>query len=131
MSAQFLSKQGRIPVGWGPPLDVRTGRGSPQVNMFEQVSSLCHQMSLAGGACKVIPHVQGVGPEGSVYNEVPCSRDRAGVRGLGSMYSEVQYIMGDGLISPPPQHRQTCTTENFTFPQLRWWVVKMKNTVTE
>ena len=117
MSAQFLSKQGRIPVGCGPPLDVRTGRGSPQVNMFEQVSSLCHQMSLAGGACKVIPHVQGVGPEGSVYNEVPCSRDRAGVRGLGSMYSEVQYIMGDGHISPPNTDRharlKTLPSHNF------------------
>ena len=118
MSAQFLSKQGRIPVGCGPPLDVRTGRGSPQVNMFEQVSSLCHQMSLAGGACKVIPHVQGVGPEGSVYNEVPCSRDRAGVRGLGSMYSEVQYVMGDGHISPPPntdRHARLKTLSSHNF----------------
>ena len=46
-----------------------------------------------------------------------------GVPGLifgGELYSEVQYIMGNGHMPPP--NRDTC--ENITFPQLHWQAVK-------
>ena len=51
--------------------------GGPQVNKFQQVSSLDHQMSLEGG---------------------PMSGGRK-----GSMYSEVQCIMGNDPCGPPPE----------------------------
>ena len=104
------------------------------------ISSLCHQMSLAGGVpCTVRSYVQGSGVgHGSLYSEVLC-------REGASLYSDVQCIMGNGHIDPPqnrcwylvstgeiqcimgnglmgPPHwtdRQTDTTENITFPQLR------------
>ena len=42
----------------------------------------------------------------------------------GSVYSEVQCIMGNGHMGTPPwthTHKHTC--ENITFPQLRWRAV--------
>ena len=45
------------------PPDVSTG-GGPQVNRFEQASSLGHQMSLV---------MEGWGQRGSLYSEVKCS----------------------------------------------------------
>ena len=39
----------------------------------------------------------------------------------GRLYSEVQCIMGNGHIGPPCG--QTQTTENITFPRLRWQMV--------
>ena len=44
-----------------------------------------------------------------------------GVEGEGTLYSEVQCIMDNGHIGT---HRQTDTTENITFPKLRWPAVK-------
>ena len=44
----------------------------------------------------------------------------------GSLYSEVQCIMGNGHMGPlpyPVDRKMTDTTENITFPQLRWPVV--------
>ena len=53
------------------------------MNELEQVSSLDHQMSLAGGHCRVRSHVrEGVGS------------------GEGVMCSEVQSIMGNGHMGP-------------------------------
>ena len=60
------------------------------------ISSLCHQMSLAGGVpCTVRSYVQGSGVgHGSLYSEVLC-------REGASLYSDVQCIMGNGHIDPP------------------------------
>ena len=62
--------------------------GGSQVNKFQQVSSLSHHLSLVGegGPYTVRSHVQMVqGHE-------------------GSLYSEDQYIMGNGhMRNPPPQ----------------------------
>ena len=43
--------------------------------------------------------------------------------GLGVRYGEVQCIMDNGHMGPLPPCRQTDTTENITFPQLRWRAV--------
>ena len=59
--------------------------GGPEVNKFEQLSSLGHQMSLQEGAT------------GSLYG------------GRGSLYGEVQWIMGNGHMGPP--FEQTNMTE--------------------
>ena len=41
--------------------------------------------------------------------------------GPESLYGEVQCILGNGHMGTPEQtDRQTETTENITFPQLRW-----------
>ena len=40
---------------------------------------------------------------------------------MGSLYSEVQCIIGNG---------QTDTTENITFPQLRWCAVRLPKKAT-
>ena len=44
----------------------------------------------------------------------------------GCLYSEVKCIMGNGHMVPPPVDRQTGTTKNITFPQPRWWAVRIK-----
>ena len=62
----------------------------PQVNIFEQVSSDDHQMSQAGGAKSPMSHVL----EGGWWY-------------WGCLYSEVQYIMGNGTWGPPPCCGQT------------------------
>ena len=79
------------------------------MNMFEQVSSDGHQMSLVGGPCSVRSHVQrGWVPVqwGFISGEGgPCT-----VRSNASWDAP-----------PPSVHRwMTDTTENITFPQLRW-----------
>ena len=56
------------------------GGGDPQVNKFEQVSSVVHQMSLQGGSNS---DVQGPGLGGR------------------TLYSEAQVIMGNGHIGTP------------------------------
>ena len=77
-------------------------RGS-QMNKFEKVFSDGHQMSLTGG---------GAGG--------PMSGER-----VGTWYSEVQCIMGNGHIGLPwSLCQQTDMTENITFAQLRWRGVK-------
>ena len=85
---------------------------SPQVNQFEQVSSLGHQMSLQGepglGASTGWSHVQ------------------RGGQGWEKESSEVQCSTGNGHIGPLPFCEQTDTTENITFQQLRWRAVKME-----
>ena len=43
----------------------------------------------------------------------------------GCLYSEVKCIMGNGHMVPPPVDRQTDTTKNITFPQPRWWAVRI------
>ena len=64
------------------------GGGGPEVNKFEQVFNDGHQMSLVGEGKKTVrSHVGG---------------------GLGSgqmgLYSEVQCIMGNGHMGPPPPY---------------------------
>ena len=39
-------------------------------------------------------------------------------RGDGALYSEFQYIMGNGQIWPSPEDRETHMSESITFPQL-------------
>ena len=68
------------------------------MNKVEQVSNDGHQMSLASGV-----------------HEVPSWG--------GGLYSEFQCIMGNGHMGTP--RVQTDMTENITFPQLRWPVVKI------
>ena len=46
-------------------------------------------------------------------------------RGRGSLYGEMQFIMGIGHTPPPFPCGQTDTTENITFPLLRWRALKM------
>ena len=65
------------------PPDVSTTEG-PQVNRFEQLSSLGYQMSLAGS-----------------WGPVQ----------MGGLYSEVQFIMGNCHIGPSPCN-QTHITDN-------------------
>ena len=77
----------------------RGGRGVHHVNKFEQVPTLDHHMSLAGG--------------GSLYR-------RAG----GSHCSEIQCIMSNGHIGLSPVNRQTDTIEILPSP-LRWRTVSM------
>ena len=67
--------------------------GDPQVNKFEQVSNLGHQMTL----------VEGMGP---------CTE--------GVVYSEVQCVMDNGNRGTPWTEWCTDTTENNTFLRLRW-----------
>ena len=113
--------------------------GGSHKNKFEQVSSYGHQMSLvestgAGASWRV--HVQCPGslaislpselpcPEGSGPKGGPCivrSHVQEG-RARGSMYGEVQCITGDGHLVLPCE--QTDTTENITFQQVCWRVVK-------
>ena len=47
------------------------------------------------------------------------------VRGSGrkALYTEVQYIMGNGHMGSPLLNRQTDTSENITFLQIRWQAV--------
>ena len=50
---------------------------------------------------------------------------------LGVPYGEVQCIMGNADMGPPtPVDRMTDTTENITFPQLRWLAVNMDEQVS-
>ena len=94
------------------------GRGATrQVNKFEHVCSLGYQMPLPGGRTRAVePCTEGLGPGRSLYI-------RAGMD-LGSLCGEVQCIMGNGQMGPPPPvNRQTHTTENITFVQLRWRAV--------
>ena len=63
------------------------------MNKFEQVSSFDHQMSLAGGQGQVVPvKVAGPGPES------PCTEES---QGRGSLYGEVQCILGNGHMGCP------------------------------
>ena len=90
----------RWPYVFQYPLDVSTHR-EPEVNKFQQVSSLHQQMSLTGGW------------EGG-----------GSVQRLLGLYNEVQCIMVMVTWDQSPLNRMTDTTENITFPQLRWRVVK-------
>ena len=69
------------------------------MNKFEQVPSVGHQMSLAGGPMS--------------HGGIPCLGER-----IRALYSEVECIMGNGDMGTPCE--QTDTTENITFPQIRW-----------
>ena len=93
--------------------DVST-RGA-QVNKIEKVSSLGHQMSLEGGLCTVRFHVwRWVCVQWGLVSE------QAGASEGGFLYSEVQCIMVNGHMGPPPlPFEETDTTENITF--LMWW----------
>ena len=73
------------------------------MNKFEQVSSLGHHMSLAGGSLTMKSHVQGI-----LYGEVPCPKV------MGVPVGEVHGIMGNVHMGTPTC-RQTDTTENITF----------------
>ena len=96
---------------------------SPQINKFEQVSSDCHQMSLAGGPISDIFWL-GVGSDVRVRAEgswVPClmsrwGEDRARRVGNYTVKSNASWLM---VTWGPPINRQTVTSEDITFPQLR------------
>ena len=105
-------------------MPVLVGRG-PQVNKFEQISSLGHQLSLGGGPRTVRSHVWGGGRVGMVPVLVgfPC-RVWGGLGPVGALYVEVQCIMGNCHIGTPVG-RQTDTTENIFFPQLHRRAVNM------
>ena len=64
-----------------------------KVNKFQQVSSLDHQISLAGSGAATRGG-------GSWYNEVPCL-GRGRVRAGESLHGGVQCIMGIGHMGPP------------------------------
>ena len=63
---------GRVPVGYPSYMLQWPATRGPQVNRFEQVSGLGHQMSPAGGQDRVVTVQSEVGPEltGSLYGEV-------------------------------------------------------------
>ena len=69
-----------------------------------------------------------------LYSEVPSLTGTVGESGGkrdglgpgGSLYSEIQGIMGNGLIELPV-NRLTHPTENITFSQLRWWAVNIRS----
>ena len=65
-------------------------KGGPEVKKFEQVSSDGHQVSLAGGPLPGGP-------------KIPCPGGACewGLRLRGTLYSEVQYIMGNGHMGLP------------------------------
>ena len=78
---------------------------------------MANKMSLAGNQ---VCHVWC--PEAAWV--VPCLMSRGvPVPGVG-LCSEVQCIMGNDNMGPPPPSGQTDMTENITFPQLRWLAVK-------
>ena len=70
------------------------------MNMFKLVSSDDHQMSLAWGPCPM----------------------RSYVWGTCTVRSNASWVMVT-WDSPLPMHRQTHTSENITFPQVRWRAV--------
>ena len=98
------------------------------MNKFEQVSSGGHQMSLAGGPrsdgwspCLMSG---GTGPMSYVQGWGAGAGGAMSDAGLGrALYSKVQWIIGNGHMGTPCE--QTETSENITFPQLRWRAVKM------
>ena len=74
--------------------------GVHQVNKFEQVSSVGHRMSLAGGR---------------LYSGVPCPGE------FCTVSSNASWVMVAWTLPWTDRH----TTENITFPLLRWRVVKI------
>ena len=105
------------------PSDVSTSGGGPEVNKFEQVSIDAHQMLLPGGGAVQWGPMSGLGRGAGftglggrdLYSKIQC---------LEGVWEPVQWVMGNGHMAPPV-NRQTDTTENITFPQLRWWAVLM------
>ena len=95
------------------PLDVSYGWG-PQVNKFQQVSRLDHQMSVAGDQGVLMSHVW---MRGGVV-----TGPRLG-QGLCTVRSNASCVMVTWEPRLPPVNRQTDKTENITFPQLRWRAV--------
>ena len=82
------------------PLDVSTGgRGGSEVKKFEKVCSDGHQISLAGGSLR-----------SHVWEESLSSYVWVAKAGTGSLYSEVQCIVGNGHIG---------MYDSITFLQLR------------
>ena len=79
------------------------GGGGPQVKKFEQVSSLHHQMSIAWGSSseQVWTGLQFLPPD--ITNR-GCPMRSHVQRGPGSLYSEVQCIMGNGHMENTPPH---------------------------
>ena len=75
----------------------------PIVNKFEQISSVCHQMSVARGRSP------GLMP-----------REKQGVT------YQVTYPMMHLMLPNPPPIKQRDTRENSTFPQFRFQAVKRK-----
>ena len=90
--------------------------GDPQVNKFEQVSSLEHQMSLAGGL--------GLGLGGGWSQCLEGARLGPGQEGLLLMRSNASWVMITW--DPLPVDGQTHVGENITFPQLHWQEVKIR-----
>ena len=110
------------------------GGGVPQMNKFEQVSGIDHQMLLGGGGSRVNKfeqspvlvtrcQQQGVGVPGLTFRgDTGGSRSDVGVgegamtRGPCTVMSKTSWVM----ITGGPPNRITDTCENITFPQLRW-----------
>ena len=82
----------------------------PQVNKFVQVSTDGHQMSLAGDEARA--------------GGVLCLMSGEGGTGSCTMRSNASRVMVTwGPPSPSHPYDQTDTSENITFPQLRWRAV--------
>ena len=69
-----------------------SGEGDPQVNKFEHISKVGHQMSVAGGRVRG-PRSDGWGVSGRSL--------KSDVGGGGVLYSEVQGITGNGHMGTP------------------------------
>ena len=65
------------------------------MNRSPVLATKCHRFWGGGNPCTVVSHIQKewVGPR-SMYSEVP-------FRSGGSMYGEIQCIMGDSHVGPP------------------------------
>ena len=71
-------------------------QSGPQMNKFEQTSSIDHQMSLVGkSGARAALQVDGA---------------RALHRGSGALYSEAQRIMGNGHMASPCEQSDTTET---------------------
>ena len=121
----YVHWQESIPIGCVPPAcKLYMLKWSPpdvtpecyQVNKFEQVSSVGHQMSVKWWG----QWVPGLMLEGWGWGG-----PRFHVRAVGFggfLYSQVQSIMDNGHMGTPcgQTERQKYKTENIIFPQLRW-----------
>ena len=89
----------------------------------------CHQQVgfvQARGPCTVRSKVWGPGRVAVHWGPMfGLGRGGWGAGPVWSLYREVQCIMRNDHMGPlwTDRHTQTHTTENVTFPQLRWWVV--------
>ena len=106
------------------------GVASPQVNKFEQVSGDSHQISLAGGLGWEVPCPTSGGGQGQAWGvSGPMSGGGAGPEQGGSLYSEVQCIMGNGHIGPSVDRQPERQTQLKTLPSRNSGNIYTLNTI--